>query len=90
MLQLDVAGRAFAARGYAAATSKEICERAGGNLAAVNNHFGGKQGLYRSVLAKAWELRPGHKRGTCIGTRNCSGVTARRFSTTTTARIVWK
>lgn len=53
MLLLDVAGRVFAARGYAAATSKEICERAGVNLAAVNYHFGGKQGLYRSVLAEA-------------------------------------
>lgn len=53
MRLLDVAGQVFAALGYAVATSKMICERAGVNLAAVNYHFGGKQGLYQAVLAEA-------------------------------------
>jgi len=50
---LEVAGRVFAERGYVYATSKEICERAGANIAAVNYHFGGKDGLYAAVLEEA-------------------------------------
>lgn len=50
---LEVAGRVFAEHGYARATSKEICERAKANIAAVNYHFGGKDGLYATVLEEA-------------------------------------
>ncbi|WP_116812269.1 CerR family C-terminal domain-containing protein [Steroidobacter cummioxidans] len=50
---LEVAGRVFAERGYVYATSKEICERAQANIAAVNYHFGGKDGLYAAVLEEA-------------------------------------
>lgn len=50
---LQVAGRVFAERGYVYATSKEICERAEANIAAVNYHFGGKDGLYAAVLEEA-------------------------------------
>ena len=50
---LEVAGQVFAKRGYAHATSKEICERAGANVAAVNYHFGGKEALYSAVLIEA-------------------------------------
>ncbi len=50
---LDVAGEVFARRGYADATSKEICARAGSNAAAVNYHFGGKERLYSAVLIEA-------------------------------------
>ena len=50
---LDTAGRVFAERGYANTTSKEICERAGAPLAAVNYHFGGRYGLYEAVLLEA-------------------------------------
>ena len=50
---LEVAGQLFAERGYARATSKEICELAGTNIAAVNYHFGGKDGLYAAVLEEA-------------------------------------
>lgn len=50
---LEVAGRVFAERGYVYATSKEICERANANIAAVNYHFGGKDGLYSAVLEEA-------------------------------------
>ena len=35
---LEVAGEVFAEEGYGRATSKEICERAGMNAAAVNYH----------------------------------------------------
>lgn len=50
---LQAAGEVFAAHGYARATSKEICQRANANIAAVNYHFGGKDGLYAAVLEEA-------------------------------------
>lgn len=50
---LEVAGQVFAKHGYANATSKEICARARTNPAAVNYHFGGKEGLYAEVLVEA-------------------------------------
>lgn len=50
---LEAAGRVFAERGFGEATSKEICERAGTNNAAVNYYFGGKEGLYEEVLVEA-------------------------------------
>ena len=47
---LDAAGRLFAECGYAGAASKAICEAAGTDLAAINYHFGNRDGLYRAVL----------------------------------------
>jgi AcrR family transcriptional regulator len=50
---LVAAGEVFAEQGYGRATSKEICERAGMNSAAVNYHFGGFEALYSQTLAHA-------------------------------------
>ncbi len=50
---LEVAGEVFALRGYAQATSKEICEQAGMNSASVNYYFGGFEPLYAETLAHA-------------------------------------
>ncbi|WP_233146379.1 TetR/AcrR family transcriptional regulator [Pigmentiphaga sp. NML080357] len=47
---LETAGQLFAERGYADTTSKAICERAQCNMAAVNYHFGSRDGLYLSLL----------------------------------------
>jgi AcrR family transcriptional regulator len=46
------ATRIFAAKGYAAATTREICEAAGANVAAIHYYFGDKEGLYRAVLMR--------------------------------------
>ena len=44
------AGKIIAQKGYAATTAKEICELAGTNAAAINYHFGSREGLYRELL----------------------------------------
>ena len=48
---LDSAAHEFARHGYAATRVRDIVDAAGVNLAAVNYHFGGKEGLYRATLA---------------------------------------
>ena len=50
---LDTAGHFFAETGFQEAKVRDICARAGANLAAVNYHFGDKLGLYQEVLRYA-------------------------------------
>ncbi len=50
---LETAGRLFAAQGFAESTSKEICTRAGTNMAAINYHFGGRDGLYEGGAGRS-------------------------------------
>lgn len=47
---IQAAGPLFARYGYDGTTSKEICQRAGVNMAAVNYHFGSRDGLYVAIL----------------------------------------
>jgi AcrR family transcriptional regulator len=47
---LDAAAVVFAEHGFAATTIRMISERAKVNVAAVNYHFGSKEGLYHEVL----------------------------------------
>ena len=46
------ATRIFSTKGYAAATTREICEAAGVNVAAIHYYFGDKEGLYRTALLR--------------------------------------
>lgn len=50
---LETAAAVFAEHGFAATTIRMICGRARVNLAAVNYHFGSKEGLYREALRYA-------------------------------------
>jgi AcrR family transcriptional regulator len=52
---LEAAGAVFAEKGYRAATIREIIQRARANIAAVNYHFGDKEGLYAAVFRCARE-----------------------------------
>lgn len=50
---LAAAGHVFAEVGFKNATIRDICDRAGANIAAVNYHFQGKEHLYEAVLQQA-------------------------------------
>ena len=64
---IKAASRAFARNGYDGASIRTIVAAADVNQAAINYHFGSKDGLYRAVLQAALlalmnddGARPGH------------------------------
>lgn len=50
---LEAAGQLIAQNGFAQTTNKEIAKLAEVDLAAINYHFDGRDGLYSAVLAEA-------------------------------------
>lgn len=52
---LDVAEQRFADQGFAATSLRQVTADAGVNLAAVNYHFGSKEGLVKAVLMRRIE-----------------------------------
>ncbi|MBC6445969.1 TetR/AcrR family transcriptional regulator [Actinokineospora xionganensis] len=50
---LDAAERMFADTGFADTSMRAVTEAAGANIAAVNYHFGSKEGLLRAVVRRA-------------------------------------
>lgn len=51
------AGEIFAERGFDGTTIRDICQRAGANIAAVNYYFGDKQRLYIEAVIQAHRWR---------------------------------
>ncbi|HAY78274.1 MAG TPA: DUF1956 domain-containing protein [Planctomycetaceae bacterium] len=54
---LEAAGPIFAEKGYEGATVREICDRAGLNVASVNYYFGDKERLYIETVKQAGRRR---------------------------------
>ena len=52
---LEEACALFADRGWHGTRVQDVCRAADANIAAVNYHFGGKEGLYRAVWDRALE-----------------------------------
>jgi AcrR family transcriptional regulator len=44
------ATRLFATKGYDGTSTKEVCQAAGANIAAIHYHFGSKENLYRHII----------------------------------------
>lgn len=47
---IEAGTRLFAEHGFKGVSVRDLCTEAGANVAAVNYHFGGKQGLYDAIF----------------------------------------
>jgi AcrR family transcriptional regulator len=53
---LEAAGEIFAEKGFRLAATREICRKAGSDIAAIHYHFGNKERIYEAVLRYADSL----------------------------------
>jgi AcrR family transcriptional regulator len=53
-LLIQAAGELFAKKGFAATSVRDIAQKAGVNVAAVNYHFSSKENLYTEVFRSNW------------------------------------
>lgn len=54
---LQAAAELFSARGYDAASTRDIAERAGVNVALINRYFGSKAGLFEAAIVPMLTIR---------------------------------
>lgn len=52
---LEAGLRLFAIHGFESVSTRQLTKESGTNIAAINYHFGGKEGLYRAVLEQLVE-----------------------------------
>jgi TetR/AcrR family transcriptional regulator, regulator of cefoperazone and chloramphenicol sensitivity len=57
---LETALEVFAAEGYEGASTRQLAERAGVNLPAIQYYFGSKEGLFRAVIDSIIERTEAH------------------------------
>ena len=84
---LEAAGELFAEKGFERTTSREICERARMNTAAVNYHFGGIDAIYAEALVEA------HRRAIWIEAHAAlqgAGLTPQQRLLATLRQMVWQ
>ncbi len=67
---LSTATRLFAAQGYDSTSTKDICETAGANIAALHYHFGSKENLYHQIIEQFATERLDFARKTLQPSRN--------------------
>lgn len=49
---IEVATKLFAKNGFEGASTRDICKEAGVNISLISYYFGGKEGLYKKIVAE--------------------------------------
>jgi AcrR family transcriptional regulator len=74
---IAAATRLFATKGYEGTSTKEICQAAGANIAAIHYHFGTKENLYRRIIEQFAEERLESARKTLQAPMNADDMRVR-------------